>query len=466
MPDEPKEPPKAASEAASQAASQEMSQPPAAAPESSAENTFHMPYSELPPGMDMAAEAPLGLYSDPFSYSSTPDPAPSILPTQSFEGQVSSALGGNAHPGAALESSRPVESAPVVTPVLKAETTALARPRTAPPVAAKPAPIQPSTRGELMRRPPPPPPPPSGGDGEDEEEGMLRMSFMDHLEELRSRILKALGGFVVAFIGTMIFSQELWRIIAAPAKQALEHLGIHPPNLVAITPMEQFTTIYVYAPLLVSVFVASPWILYQVWAFISPGLYKKERRWAVPFIATTASLFITGGCFAYFIAFRYGIEFLLGIGRDVNVSPFVSINEYFDLFVNVTLGVALIFELPVLIFFLTLLRIASPRFLLAHSRYAILGIVIIAAIVTPTPDVFNLMLFAVPMCGLFFIGVFASYLLVLKREGRSFPWKWVVLAGLGVLAIVAGVIALLIYHYHFQTVGHFPFLIPPAPVKH
>ena len=99
--------------------------------------------------------------------------------------------------------------------------------------------------------------------------------------------------------------------------------------------------------------------------------------------------------------------------------PMITITNYFDLFVNVMLGVALVFEMPVMIFFLTLLRIASPRWLLAHSRYAILAIVIMAAIVTPTPDVFNLMLFAVPMVVLFFVGVFAGYLLVLKREGRD-----------------------------------------------
>lgn len=287
---------------------------------------------------------------------------------------------------------------------------------------------------------------------------MLRMSFMEHLEELRTRILRALGGFMVAFLLTMFFAPELWKAISAPAKEALTRLGIHPPNLVAITPMEQFSTIYVYAPLLASVFLSSPWILYQVWAFISPGLYKKEKRWAVPFIATTSLLFITGGCFAYFIAFRFALVFLLGIGRDINVTPFVSINEYFDLFVNVTLGVALVFEMPVLIFFLTLLHIASPRFLLSNSRYAILVIVIIAAVVTPTPDVFNLMLFAVPMVALFFVGVFASYLLVLRREGRKFPWGRVLLIAFGVLALAAAFVAVMTYHYHFHFIRQWPYL--------
>jgi sec-independent protein translocase protein TatC len=195
-----------------------------------------------------------------------------------------------------------------------------------------------------------------------------------------------------------------------------------------------------------------------VWAFISPGLYKREKRWAVPFIACTAGLFITGGLFAYFVAFQYGLEFLLGIGRDVHVRPVVSIDEYFDLFVNVTLGVGLVFEMPVIIFFLTLLRLASPRFLLRNSRYAILAITIIAAVVTPTPDIFNMMLFAVPMVMLFFVGLFASYLLVLKREGRKFPWRAVLLVLVGVVLVVAGVIALFVYRYHYHFLTKWPYL--------
>ncbi|MBV8808355.1 MAG: twin-arginine translocase subunit TatC [Acidobacteriaceae bacterium] len=306
---------------------------------------------------------------------------------------------------------------------------------------------------------PPPPPPPGDDDEEDEEEkGMLRMSFMEHLEELRSRLLKAIGGMLVAFLLSIGFCKDLWRVVSAPAVEALKHLHVNPPNLAQITPMEQFNVIYLKLPLLVSVFVASPWILYQVWAFISPGLYRREKKWAVPFILSTAGLFITGGLFAYFVAFRYGLEFLLGIGRDINVTPVVSINEYFDLFVNVTLGVGLVFEMPVIIFFLTLLRLASPRFLIRHSRYAILAITIIAAIVTPTPDVFNMMIFAVPMVLLFFVGVFVSHLLVLKREGRRFPWGQVLL-GIGLtLVIAAGVVGLFVYRYHYHFIAKWPYL--------
>jgi sec-independent protein translocase protein TatC len=159
------------------------------------------------------------------------------------------------------------------------------------------------------------------------------------------------------------------------------------------------------------------------------------------------------------VAFRYGLTFLLGIGRGNYVTPMVSITEYFDLFVNVTLGVGLVFELPVIIFFLTLLRIVSPSFLLNHSRYAILAIFIIAAIITPTPDVFNLMLFATPMCLLFYIGIFAGYLLVLHRENRRFPWRKAMTIVLPVLLLLALVLYMAITKFGMKLVPHWPFLI-------
>jgi sec-independent protein translocase protein TatC len=306
-------------------------------------------------------------------------------------------------------------------------------------------------------RTPPPPPPPT--DEEEEGDGMLRMSFLEHLEEMRLRIIRAVQGLGVAFLLCIVFCYPLWDFVRAPAVDALTKIGVNPPKLYINEPMEAFSIIWVKVPLVFALFLASPWVLYQVWAFIAPGLYRNEKRLAAPFVLSTAGLFIMGGAFAYFVAFRYGLAFLLGIGLSNGVAPLVTITHYFDLFVNVMLGVALVFELPVAIFFLTLLHIASPRFLMRHSRYAILAIVILAAIITPTPDFFNLMLFAVPMCLLYFLGVFASYLLVLKREGRKFPWTKVLI--ITVLAIVVLVVlsywVLLKLHYH--PVGHWPFMV-------
>ena len=303
-----------------------------------------------------------------------------------------------------------------------------------------------------------PPPPPPKEPEEDGDDGMLRMSFLEHLEELRSRLIRMLIGVGVIFVLSLTFAERLWLIVQGPAEEALKAIGSKNTKLIITSPMEAFQIVWIKLPILAAVFLSSPWILYQVWGFIAPGLYKKERRWAAPFVICSAGLFLTGGAFAYFIAFRYGLTFLLSIGKDINIDPYISISEYFDMFVNVMLGVSLVFEMPVLIFFLTLLRITSPGFLMSHSRYAILIIVIIAAIITPTPDVFNLMLFSVPMILLFYVGIFAGYLLVLSREGRRFPWMKVLRPTAVVLLLIAGILYFAVTKYGYYFISHWPFL--------
>jgi sec-independent protein translocase protein TatC len=339
-------------------------------------------------------------------------------------------------------------------------------PDPAPPVPT-PAPVTVQAVATLPRRPggggkTPPPPPPSGGGGggddDDDDEGMLRMSFLGHLEELRSRIIRALMGVAVSFVLSLTYCSQLWDIVRQPAVAALKTLGYAQQDLVQIEPMEAFNIIWFKLPVLCAIFLAAPWILYQVWAFIAPGLYRRERRWAAPFVLGAGGLFILGGFFAYFVVFRYGLTFLLSIGQGHGVVAMVSMTEYFNLFVNVTLGVGLVFELPVLIFLGILLRLVTPSFLMNHSRYAILAIFIIAAIVTPTPDVFNLMLFAVPMCILFYVGIFAGYLLVLNRENRRFPWKKTMTIVIPVLLLLALVLYLSITKYGMRLVPHWPFL--------
>jgi sec-independent protein translocase protein TatC len=166
-----------------------------------------------------------------------------------------------------------------------------------------------------------------------------------------------------------------------------------------------------------------------------------------------------GGLFAYFVAFRFGLEFLLGMGKDINVEPAINLVDYFDLFVNVSLGIGLVFEMPVAVFFLTFLRITTAKFLLANSRYAILIIVILAAVVTPTPDIFNLMIFSVPMVFLYFIGVFASYLLELRRNDESFPWASVLVIISSLVAVVGAVLYLAVTRYGYKLIPYWPFLV-------
>jgi sec-independent protein translocase protein TatC len=324
----------------------------------------------------------------------------------------------------------------------------------APPPAPPPAP---------PAKPPAPPakastPPPPKDPEDEEDDGMLRMSFLEHLEELRKRILRMLAGIGVAFLLSLTFTNELWNIISDPAVDALKKIGAR-PKLAFMTPTEAFSVIWMKLPILTAIFIASPWVLYQVWAFIAPGLYKRERRWAVPFVLSTAGLFIIGGLFSYFVLFRFALAFLLGIGMERNAEPVISITEYFNTFVNVTLGVGIVFELPILIFFLSLLRILSVRFLLANTRYAVLLIVIAAAIITPTPDVINLMMFSIPMILLYFVGILAAWVLELHRAERRFPWGKVFLL-LAILAALAGGGAYLaIAKYGYKLIWNWPFLV-------
>ena len=287
---------------------------------------------------------------------------------------------------------------------------------------------------------------------------MARMSFLGHLEELRKRLLLAIGGIGVAFFACLFFSDQLWDIVFEPAGAALRALKVNPPTLKLISPMDSFQIMWMKVPIIFAVFLSSPWVLYQVWSFIAPGLYKKERRMAVPFVLSSAGLFILGGIFAYFVAFRFGLEFLLGLGIGKGIDPSINVTEYFDLFVDVMLGVGAVFEIPILVFLLTLIHVVKPAFLVKHSRYAILVIVILAAIVTPTGDVFNLALFATPMIILFYVGIFASYLLVLHREKRRFPWvtffKWLLI----VLVVSALISVLVAKYFGYHVILQWPFL--------
>ncbi len=320
---------------------------------------------------------------------------------------------------------------------------------------------------KTSEQPPPPPPPPSGGDGggeDDDEEGMTRMSFLEHLDELRTRILRALIGLGIAYPLCLLFARELYELIRGPydmAREQLPQYGSELP-LVALTPMEPFHLLYLKIPILAAVFLASPWLMYQVWSFIAPGLYKKERRWALPFVFSTATLFILGGVFGYFIMLRFALVFLVGIGFESEIQPMISVSSYFNLFVTLLLGLGIVFQMPVLIFSLTLLRITSPAFLLKNVRYAILIMFVIAAVITPTPDVANMTLFAAPMILLFYVGIGASYLLVWKRETGRMPWgRIVILLVLIVLLVLAGVLYYLHSELGYQFVKEFPWIVSP-----
>ena len=317
---------------------------------------------------------------------------------------------------------------------------------------------------------PPPPPTDDGddgdgdGDGDEEEEGMARMSFLEHLEELRTRILRALGGLLVVYLGCLAFANDLLRLAIEPfrgAARAIAGPGGEMIQMINTRPLEQFQVQYIKVPLLAAVFLGAPWLTYQAWQFIAPGLYRKEKRWAVPFIFTTAVLFVLGGVFCYFVALRVTLQFLLTVTEEVE--PYISVSDYLNTFIILEIGLGLVFQLPVLIFFFTLLRLTTPRFLLRNVRYAVLVMFIIAAIITPTGDPLTMTLFAGPMILLYFVGIGASWLLVLRREGRRLPWLRIGLSVLAFFGLIAAIIAYMHFAHGYGLMPEFPWFGPASP---
>ena len=260
-----------------------------------------------------------------------------------------------------------------------------------------------------------PPSPPDGGSGDDDDNeppDIGRMSFLDHLEELRRRIFHSLFGLLGGFLVCWAFADELYEGLALPLTRILRELNLE-DQLVYTNPTAPFN-LYIKLAFLAGIFVASPFLLYQVWKFISPGLYPKEKLYAVPFVLFCSLLFISGGVFAYTVAFPAALRFLLNFASQFQ--PFITVNEYFKLAVTIILGLALVFELPILIVFLTLLRVMTPQFLLRNFRYAVLLICILAAVITPTPDILTMSLFALPLMALYFLGIGLSHLVLWNRK--------------------------------------------------
>ncbi len=188
-----------------------------------------------------------------------------------------------------------------------------------------------------------------------------------------------------------------------------------PVNLVYTNPTDPFN-MYLKISLIVGVFVASPFVLYQVWAFIAPGLYKNERRYVGPFMISTVGLFVAGGYFAYRLVYPAALDFLIDYSKQF--TPMITINEYINLFMTIVLGLGVVFEMPILVFFLALFGIVSPGWMWRNFRYSILVIFIIAAIITPTTDIMNMCIFAAPMVVLYLASIGVAYVVHPKQRKK------------------------------------------------
>jgi len=243
---------------------------------------------------------------------------------------------------------------------------------------------------------------------EEQEELRGQMSFLDHLEELRQRILRSLIAVAVTFGLCFYYANELFKIVERPIKAAV-------PKLVFLSPTEPFNLL-LKVSFVASLFLSSPFIMAQIWLFIAPGLYKHERRYAAPFVISSSLLFVIGGMFAYFIAFPFAVQFLVSVGTSVDMVPQISGSEYFDLFLTVMVCLGIVFEIPAIIFILSRIGLVSAGFLWRNARYALLISAIVAAVITPTSDIPNMMIVMVPMMMLYMLGVVVALFFGKKRQ--------------------------------------------------
>jgi sec-independent protein translocase protein TatC len=242
------------------------------------------------------------------------------------------------------------------------------------------------------------------------------MSLMQHLEEFRKRIVYSITAVAVSFGVCWYFAQDkIYPLIEKPILVVFKNNNID-PHLTYLSPTDPFN-LYLKVGLMAGIFLASPVILYQVWAFISPGLYRNEKRFVVPFLVMTVGLFLTGGFFGYRFVFPVAMDFLIstyGAGFRANI----TIDAYTKLFLTIILGLAIIFEMPVVLGFAGLMGVVNAKFLFKHIRGAILICVTVAAILSPTTDIMNLTIYAAPMV-LLYIASIAVVWVVHPRQRRK-----------------------------------------------
>ena len=234
-----------------------------------------------------------------------------------------------------------------------------------------------------------------------------QMSFLDHLEELRTRLINILIAIGISLGACWWFAGSIFKLVSAPIEEVSG-----PLNFMSVTEPFNLT---VKIAFITSVFVASPFIMAQIWLFVAPGLYKHERRYALPFILSSSLLFISGRLFGYFVAFPFALLYLVQWGRSLGMQPFISAREYFDLFIMVELGLGVVFEIPAVIFILSRIGLVTPMFLVRNFKYAILIAFVVAAIITPSSDIPNLMIMAVPMILLYLLGIIVAFVFGKKR---------------------------------------------------
>lgn len=237
-----------------------------------------------------------------------------------------------------------------------------------------------------------------------EEEPPREMTFTEHLNELRVRLVRCLIAIFIGFLACYGFAEQLFMLLMEPLITLLEPSG---GSLIYTGLPEAFFT-HLKVAALAGLFLASPYVFYQIWMFIAPGLYEGERKYMIPIALCSALCFITGALFGYFVVFPFGFQFFLGYASEA-IQPMPSVKEYFSFSTSMLFAFGLIFELPLFMLFLSVLGVVNYKTLRRHRKFAILGNFVVAAVLTP-PDVVSQTLMAGPMCLLYEVGIWVSYM--------------------------------------------------------
>jgi sec-independent protein translocase protein TatC len=264
-----------------------------------------------------------------------------------------------------------------------------------------------------------------------------RLPFSEHLRELRIRLWRSIVAYIIAIFVCWGFWRPLFALMVRPLVASMQAAHL-PIRLIAISPTEPLW-VPLKLSMLAAVFVASPVIFWELWKFVAPGLYAREKRYALPFVLSSVMMFVGGAAFSYFVLLPiaypvllgmaqgnlsqindiFGIKVNMSLGPAVTIEPTLTVNEVFGFSIKLLLGCGLIFELPLLITFLAGIGVVTHRGLWRFNRYAIVLCFLVGGVITPGPDVMSQVLVSVPLVALYNISILIAWIVTRRRERRQ-----------------------------------------------
>lgn len=238
-----------------------------------------------------------------------------------------------------------------------------------------------------------------------------RMSFLEHLDELRKRLIAMIIGIAAGCAVAFVFIERIFQFVMVPLQQMLPGGG----KMITTAPTEYFM-LHIKVGLVVGVVLSAPWVLYQVWLFVAPGLYSNEKRFAIPFVLGSSLCFFAGAAFAHYVAFRVVWRFFIDFGTDEFVLFMPRVGDVFSLYTKILLGLGIVFQMPVLVLALARMGLVTARFMIRNFKYALLIIAVLGAILSPGGDIVGQMVMGGPMVVLYILSIGIAW--VFQKRSR------------------------------------------------